>query len=106
MNGCVLDSILWFHLECPRAAGKFDDPVEFKRKWRDFFAVKKSIADNMKPTATERRMKKEHGFHPAYPEDIKPNKKMMKFADEFEKYSIDTTPYEEGEPDADEGYDW
>ena len=24
-NKCVLDSILWFHLECPKAAAKFDD---------------------------------------------------------------------------------
>ena len=26
-NRCVMDSILWFHLECPKAAAKFDDPV-------------------------------------------------------------------------------
>ena len=34
-----MDSILWFHLECPLARDKFDDPVEFKAKWRDFFAA-------------------------------------------------------------------
>ena len=56
VNNCKLDSILWFHLECPRASGKFDDPVEFKRKWRDFFAQKKSMQENMKPTATEKRL--------------------------------------------------
>ena len=38
-NKCVMDSILWFHLECPREAARFDDKHEFKRKWRDFFAV-------------------------------------------------------------------
>jgi len=36
---CILDSILWFHLECPKAAAKFDDPVEFKRKVHDFLAL-------------------------------------------------------------------
>jgi hypothetical protein len=33
-----MDSILWFHLECPKAAARFDNPVEFKRKFRDFLA--------------------------------------------------------------------
>ena len=46
VNRCRLDSILWFHLECPREASKYDDPVEFKRKFRDFFAHNKSIAEN------------------------------------------------------------
>ena len=37
-NKCVMDSILWFHLECPKARDAFDDPVEFRLKWRHFFA--------------------------------------------------------------------
>ena len=37
-NRCNMESILWFHLECPKHKDKFDDPVEFKIKWRDFFA--------------------------------------------------------------------
>ena len=45
VNRCVLDSVLWFHLECPRAASKFDDPVEFKRKYRDFFAHNVSVSE-------------------------------------------------------------
>ena len=52
VNRCVLDSVLWFHLECPRAAAKFDDPVEFNRKFRDFFAHNKSIADAVKTKST------------------------------------------------------
>ena len=44
-NRCVLDSVLWFHLECPKRAGEFDDPIEFKKKFRDFFAHNKSIAE-------------------------------------------------------------
>ena len=45
VNRCVLDSILWFHLECPKAASEFDNPVEFKKKFRDFFAHNKSVAE-------------------------------------------------------------
>ena len=37
-NKCVMDSILCFHLECPRHAMAFDDPDTFKLKFRDFFA--------------------------------------------------------------------
>ena len=40
-NRCVMDSILWFHLECPKAAARFDDPNAFKLKFRDFFAHQK-----------------------------------------------------------------
>ena len=40
-NRCVMDSILWFHLECPRQAATFDDPNSFKLKFRDFFAHQK-----------------------------------------------------------------
>ena len=46
-NKCVLDSILWFHLECPRRASEFDDKFEFKRKFREFFAVQKSYMQHM-----------------------------------------------------------
>jgi len=33
-----MDSILWFHVECPRHAAAFDDPNTFKLKFRDFFS--------------------------------------------------------------------
>ena len=52
VNRCVLDSILWFHLECPKWANAYDDPVEFKRKWRDFFSQIKSTHE-----ATNERLK-------------------------------------------------
>ena len=54
VNRCVLDSVLWFHLECPQASCKFDDPIEFKKKFRDFFAHNKSIAEAMKKKSTAR----------------------------------------------------
>ena len=88
MNRCVLDSVLWFHLECPRAADKFDDPVEFKKKFRDFFAHNKSVVENMRSESTTmKRIDKMYGYQSSYPEDIKHVKKVQKFADEFEKYS-------------------
>ena len=37
-NKCVLDSVLWFHLECPKSVQAFDDPNTFKLKFRDFFS--------------------------------------------------------------------
>ena len=43
-NKCVMDSILWFHLECPKAASAFDDPTTFKLKFRDYFAHAKHSA--------------------------------------------------------------
>ena len=42
-----MDSILWFHLECPKAAAKFDNPIEFKRKFRDFLADQRSQVENV-----------------------------------------------------------
>ena len=38
IDRCNLDSVLWFHLECPRSVAKFDDPMTFKSKVRDWFA--------------------------------------------------------------------
>ena len=46
-NRCVKDSILWFHLECPKAVAKFDHPDTFKMKFRDFFAYTKMDAEIM-----------------------------------------------------------
>ena len=84
----MLDSVLWFHLECPRAASKFDDPVEFKKKFRDFFATNKSIAEAARHRSdTQKRVKKAYGFQSSYPEDLQYVKKVQKFADEFEKFS-------------------
>jgi len=43
-NKCVLDSILWFKLECPKTHSKWDDPAYFKSKIRDFFAHQRHTA--------------------------------------------------------------
>ena len=103
VNRCVLDSVLWFHLECPRAASKFDDPVEFKKKFRDFFASNKSIAEASRYRSdTTKRVKKAYGFQSSYPEDLTYVKKVQKFADEFEKFSPSQMPVDLDEEDPDE----
>ena len=104
VNRCVLDSVLWFHVECPKASAKFDDPVEFKKKFRDFFSHNKSIADASKQsTATDIRMQKMFGFQSGYAEDIKINKKVQRFTEEFSKFSPDAQPVDMDEEDPDEG---
>ena len=106
VNRCVLDSILWFHTECPKDASAFDDPVEFKRKFRDFFAANKTIADNASfRTETDKRIRKEYGYQSGYAEDMKPNKKVMKYMEEFAKYSPNAQPVdmEEEDPDGEIG---
>lgn len=76
---CNMDSILWFHLECPKHVSKFDDPIEFKRKFRDFFARTRTdlhIVTN--GTDADKRIKEEYDFVP-YPEDVKEHKELRKF---------------------------
>ena len=70
INRCVMDSILWFHLECPREVAKFDNKFEFKRKWRDFFALQKSYNTHVKSSEESDRIDAEFG-HVQYPEDVK-----------------------------------
>ena len=107
VNRCVLDSILWFHLECPRAAAKFDDPLEFRKKFRDFFAHNKSIADAQRNamTATDKRVQQQYGFQGGYAEDVTFNKKAKKFMEEFDRFSPNQQPVDldEEDPDEDQG---
>ena len=91
-NNCKLDAILWFHLECPKAADRFDDPIEFKRKFREFFAINKSIADQR--LAKQRRMqglKDLYGYTRGYPEGQVTHPEADKMIPDFEEYlgSID-----------------
>ena len=46
-NRCVMDSILWFHLECPKHAAAFDDPGHFKLKFKQFFSATKHEAETL-----------------------------------------------------------
>ncbi|CDW88052.1 UNKNOWN [Stylonychia lemnae] len=94
-NNCVLDSILWFHLECPKAASKFDDPITFKRKVHDFIAEQKSIREGINSISTDfNRLKAQFGGV-AYPEDVQENKQLRQFHDIFEQHSPIKTPIPE-----------
>ena len=75
-NRCNLDSVLWFHLECPKAAARFDDPIDFKRKFRDFLAERRTEVENI-TTMPEvgQKLQKEYDFV-AYPEDVKERKEL------------------------------
>lgn len=54
-----MDSILWFHLECPKAAAQFDNSLEFKRKVRDFLADQRTIMKNINNISEEGKRIKE-----------------------------------------------
>ena len=99
-NRCKLDSILWFHLECPLDADKFNDPVHFKRKWRNFFAETKATADLLlSRTAEEKRIEEQYS-HVPYPEDSRENIKVRAFPDEFKHLNpafYDDLDIDEGE---------
>ena len=96
---CNMDSILWFHLECPKAAAKFDDPNEFKVKFRDMFANLRANYEAVNDTSEEeKRIDKMYNYLP-YPEDVKEVVDIRKFTDEFDKYSPILVPEPEDEED-------
>ena len=96
-NRCSLDSVLWFHLECPKASAKFDDPIEFKRKFRDFFAATRQAKAMVSSHSDEQlRIKEEYGvIH--YPEDIKEHTEYRQFKEIFDQYSPVRKPEPEEE---------
>lgn len=96
-NRCVMDSILWFHLECPKAVSQFDDPMAFKRKVRDFLAEARTAMENVVSMSDDQqRVHDEYNFAP-YPEDIKEHKELRQFKEVFDQYSPVTKPEEEDE---------
>ena len=91
-NKCVLDSILWFHLECPKSVAKFDDKVEFKRKFRDFLAIQKTHAENvLTPPEDAQRIAREYSFI-QYPEDIKVREDVRDMQTEWKEYDPELRP--------------
>lgn len=85
-NMCNMDSILWFHLECPKASSRFDNPVEFKRRVGQFLAEQKTYAENQSDLGEEaKRMRSEYsGIF--YPEDIKEKKELRQYKELFDKH--------------------
>ena len=47
-NKCNLDSVLFFHLECPRRVSEYDDAHEFRRKFKDFFSLNRAMIEASK----------------------------------------------------------
>ena len=91
-NRCVMDSLLWFHLECPKASAKFDDPVEFKRKWRNFFAYQRASAEMyLEKDDAHKKMMKTYG-HQKYPEDVQKVREVRAFQEEFRHLDPVTNP--------------
>jgi hypothetical protein len=86
-NRCVLDSVLWFHLECPKAVAKFDDPIEFKRKFRDFLAEQRQAKKVFGNVSEEEKKVEDEYYHVRYPEDIKEHTEFRQFQDVFKQYS-------------------
>jgi hypothetical protein len=105
-NRCVMDSILWFHLECPKAAAKFDDPVEFRRKFRDFFAETRTAAENITASTEEGRRIRDEYYHVSYPEDVKEHKEYRLFKDTFNEFSPVRKPDPEDDWETEELSEW
>jgi hypothetical protein len=89
-----MDSLLWFHVECPKEASKFDDPIEFKRKFRNFFAYQRASAELLfRKTDEQKALQAEFG-HARYPEDIKSKSEIVAFKDEFKQHDPYRNPGE------------
>jgi hypothetical protein len=84
-NMCNLDSLLWFHLECPKHVDSFDNPTQFKAKWRDWFSEQKQTMLEREASTNsplDKKVAYEHG-HIRYPEDVREFKKLTAFKDDF-----------------------
>ena len=99
-NKCVMDSILWFHLECPRHAQAFDDPSTFKLKFRDFFAHQKHDAQILyeKPEHLE-RLRKEYDTYPG-PDAIHARSEVGTFISDFKQFNPDRVLDMDGQTDS------
>ncbi len=86
-NRCVLDSVLWFHLECPRAVAKFDNPIHFKRKWRDFLSDAKNTVEMYNAYDDVDKQLEEESNFVAYPEDAYVHKEARAVENKLKKYS-------------------
>ena len=91
-NKCVLDSVLWFHLECPSWAEKYDDPAQFRAKVRDFFAWQNREA-NIVLTRTDEQKAAQYTTSP---DDVRAGatKQVRMFRDEFQALDPTRVPVE------------
>ena len=95
-NRCRLENILWFHLECPKYAEKFDHPGIFKKKFKDYFeeSITKDLIHHYSTPSSQRFQKEFNHF--LYPEDVKARKQFdEKFEEEYNPYKHIHEEYEE-----------
>ena len=107
-NMCNLDSILWFHLECPKASSKFDNPIEFKRKVGNFLAEQKTYQENINDRSEEYQRVASTYKGISYPEDLKERKELRQYQEIFDQHSPSLRPEPEDqyeEEDLDDVYD-
>ena len=79
-------------MECPKSKDRFDDPVEFRLKWRDWFASQKRDAELLIDTSEERqRVSQEFDAH-IYPEDLKYREDAVAFFKEQQQYDPELFP--------------
>ena len=89
-NKCVLDSVLWFHIECPKYVAKFDDEAQFRGKVRDFFAWQNREAKIIYGPQEENR-NLESQTHTMTRQS---SKQVRMFRDEFEAQDPSKLPFE------------
>ena len=82
-------------MECPKAVAKFDDPIEFKRKWRQFFAELKASSEVMLIETPEMKRVRDQYAHMPYPEDV-PRRNSIEFLNEFKDFQPDCGDFEDG----------
>lgn len=83
LNSCDLELILWYHLECPDYAKKFDDPKHEKYLKRQMFNLLTVPYMSMRMSEMNAKNKKESVISDfekkrkfiEYPEEIKPIEK-------------------------------
>ena len=97
VNKCVLDSVLFFPLECPKWHAKFDDPTEFKLKWKKFIAETKSFAETVLSDDKEELALRKEFSYTLYPEDMKVYKEAKQFTENFKAYDPIRHPSEDSD---------
>ena len=94
-NRCVMDSILWFHMECPVAAQEFDNPTNFKLKFRDLFASTKRDYQMVHNTNPELDNIREEYDTNRSPDDIRYNNSVGDFLKEQREFDPVRSPEED-----------
>lgn len=97
-NKCVLDSILWFHLECPKQAAAFNDPDSFKYKFRDLFATIKADAEVLYTPDITDKLRVEYDTSRS-PDDVGYKREIGSFMQDYKQHHPGRVVDENGDSD-------